>query len=79
MWNKTREHLPTKCCNVGTDWKLVKGFDANYITVVHVRAKAKALANSVLFLSQSRKTVQGSAPSGRNKLQMLKPNCLPNS
>ena len=45
MWDKTRKRLPTKWYNVGTDWRLVKSFYINYITVVHVRAKAKATGN----------------------------------
>ena len=34
MWNKTRKRMPTKWCNVRTDWSLVKGFDINYLTLL---------------------------------------------
>ena len=37
--NKTRKRLPTKWCNEGTDWRLVKGFDINYITVLFMSAQ----------------------------------------
>ena len=30
---KLVKRLPTKWCNVGTDWSLVKGFDINFIIV----------------------------------------------
>ena len=41
---------------------------------LHVRANAKC-DRLFPFLSQGRKSVQGGAPSERNKLQMIKPNC----
>ena len=46
MWNETRKRLPTKRCNVGTDWSELKGFDIYYISFLFMsEPKAKALGN----------------------------------
>ena len=53
MLNKTRKRLPTKWFNVGTDWRLVKGFDINYLTIIFMSGQRQR-RGVISVLSQSR-------------------------
>ena len=56
IYGITHKRLPTKCCNVGKDWSLVKGFNINYANVLSMSEQRQRRWVFSVFC------VQGSGP-----------------